>query len=88
MNDSYVQGAMIALMLLALVGGLVNRWHMKKGITYRFIQFVGVAWLVGATVILAVTKAIDGVGGAILGTLAGYLFGMRNDNDPTGPGSP
>ena len=78
----YVIGAMVLLMLVALVGGLLNRRRLNKGMTYRFIQFVGFAWLMGATVILAVADQIDGVAGAILGTVAGYLFGLRNDELP------
>ena len=77
MNESYIHFAMIALMLGALVGGLLNRWHLGRGMGDRFIQFVGLAWLLGATVILALTSNIEGVAGALLGMLAGYLFGMR-----------
>lgn len=32
MDESYIHYAMIALMLLALVGGLFNRWHSDKAI--------------------------------------------------------
>ncbi len=77
MDESYIYIAMIALMTIALVGGLLNRAHLRKGISHQFIQFVGVAWLIGATVLLAFADLIDGVAGALLGTLAGYLFGMR-----------
>ena len=77
MNESYIHFAMIVLMLGALIGGLLNRWHLGRGIGDRFVQFVGVAWLLGATVILALTGKIEGTAGALLGTLAGYLFGMR-----------
>lgn len=81
MIESYVEIAMLVLMLTALIGGLVNRWHLKKGMSYRFIQFVGVAWLIGATVILAPSSQLDGTAGTILGAVAGYLFGMRRGDD-------
>lgn len=74
---AYVVMGMLAFMLCSLIGGFVNRWHLQKGISDRFVQLVGVAWLVAAAVILACMGLIDGVAGAILGTLAGYLFGMR-----------
>ena len=69
---------MIVLLLGALVGGLLIRWHPGRGIGHRFIQFVGVAWLLGAAAILALTKNIEGTAGALPGTLAGYLLGMRS----------
>ncbi len=82
MNSDVVVVAMLALMLGALFGGLLNRWLHGKSIGHRFIQFVGLAWLIGATVILALEKAVDGVAGTILGAIAGYLFGMqRHDGD-------
>ena len=31
-DESYIHHSMIALMLLALAGGLFNRWHSGKGI--------------------------------------------------------
>lgn len=85
--SSNVTLGMLVLMLGALFGGLLNRWHGKvdkdglrrsSSITHRFIQFVGVAWLVGGTLILAMEKVIDSsVVATIFGALAGYLFAME-----------
>ena len=80
MDGFYIQLGMIALMTTALVGGLLNRRRLGKGIGERFIQFVGVTWLIGATVILTIADLIDGVAGTILGALAGYLFGCASAN--------
>ena len=71
---------MVALMLGALAGGLWTRHRpgkKPKGVGQRITQFVGLAWLIGATVILSVTSHIDGTGGTILAAVAGYLFGIR-----------
>ena len=77
MDESCIQIGMIALMAIALVGGLLNRSPLRKGIGERFIQFVGVTRLIGATVLLAFAGLIDGVAGTLPGALAGYLFGRR-----------
>lgn len=47
--------AMLLLMLGVLVGAFMTRrgQNQDRGITHRFIQFVGVAWVIGATVILS-----------------------------------
>ena len=69
---------MLGLMLVALLGGLLHRWHTNSSITHRFIQFEGVSLLIGSTVILALEGILDGTAvGAILGAVVGYLFGMR-----------
>ena len=60
---------MLILMLGALAGGLRNSCRTSKGIGRRFIQFVGLAWLIGATVILSLTSEIDGQ--ILLGAVAG-----------------
>lgn len=78
---AYVVIGMLAFMLCSLIGGFVNRSHLRKGISDRFVQFIGVAWLVAAAVILACMGLIDGVSGTILGSLAGYLFGMRKRDE-------
>ena len=80
--------AMVVLMLAALAGGFVDRWRTGRGITQRFIQFVGIAWIIGATMILAVVGKLDGQAGTILGAIAGYLFGIhRRKRIPSNPNS-
>ena len=81
MDESYIHIGMIALMAIALVGGLLNHRHLGKGMGERFIQFVGVTWLIGATVLLAFADLIDGVAGTFFGALAGYLFGVREQDE-------
>lgn len=85
MNETHIGiviVSMVVLMLGALVGGLWTRRPSNenprgKGIGRRFIQFVGLAWLIGTIVILAVASHIDKITvGTILGAVAGYLFGM------------
>ena len=78
----WIEGSMLFLMVGALAGGLHNRWQKKRGIGDRFIQFVGVAWLIGATVILALEMKLEGTPGTLLGALAGYLFGMQRPQKP------
>ena len=40
-DESYIQIGMIALMAIALAGGLLNRRHLGQGMGERSIQFVG-----------------------------------------------
>ena len=90
MKETYVFIAvvsMVVLMLGALVGGFWNRHRSGKdgqsrAIGRRFIQFVGLAWLIGATVILSLTSRMDGQ--IILGAVAGYLFGMGGRRSKSG----
>ena len=79
--DIHIHVAMIVLMLAALGGGLYNRHRLGKGIGQRFIQFVGIAWLIGATVILALMSKLDVGASALLGVLAGYLFGLKRHDE-------
>lgn len=69
--------AMVSLMLGALVGGLWERVSRQRSITHRFVQFMGLAWVIGATVILGVLNHLDGIAGTILGATAGYVFGLQ-----------
>lgn len=75
----FVVIAMLVLMLGTTIGGLAERWRRRKSITHRFIQFVGLSWLIGATVILATKGLLEGTSGTVLGAVAGYLFGMRRN---------
>ena len=91
MNDldaikSVVIIAMLLFMLVGLIGGLWQRVRLEKGITHRFIQLVGVCWLVGATVILATFGTLNGAAATILGALAGYVFALqRHDGQKKKP---
>ena len=69
--------AMLVLMIGGLAGGLWDRSRQNRPITHRFIQFLGVCWLVGATIILATTDQLDGAAATILGALAGYVFALQ-----------
>lgn len=68
---------MFALILGAPAAALWHRYKSGRGIGYGFVQFVGLAWLIGAAVILSVESKIDGAADTILGAVAGYLFAMR-----------
>ena len=76
-NESAVILTMLVFMLGSLFGGLWDRSRQNKSITHRFIQFVGVCGLVGATVILATIDKLDGAAATILGALAGYMFALQ-----------
>lgn len=66
----------------AVIGLLIERIKTGKGIGVRAIQFLGIAMLVPATIILALEKAIDGgVVGTLLGATAGYLFSNISEFD-------
>ena len=77
----FVVHGMVVFMLAVLFGALWTRQgkkgERKKSPTHRFIQFVGISWLIGAVVILSVTEKFSSESGTILGALAGYLFAMR-----------
>ena len=84
----FVNLSMVVLMLSALGCGFLHRWLQNASITHRFIQFLGISWLVGATVILAREQHIDSAD-TILGALAGYLFAMaRHDGQARKKESP
>ena len=57
----WIQWAMLALMAVSLVGALFNRWQLKRGIGGRTIQFVGLTWVLGIAVILALEGVLEGV---------------------------
>ena len=71
-----IEVVMLLIMVGSLVGAMINRWQLRRGIGGRTIQFVGLSWILGITVILALEgKLSEGVAGTLLGAIAGYLFG-------------
>ena len=76
-NESAVILAMVVLMLGGLAGGLWDRARQNKSITDRFIQFLGVCWIIGATVILATIDQLNWAAATIFSAMAGYLFALQ-----------
>ena len=75
----WIDGAMLLLMTGSLAGTFLNRWQLGRGITWRIIQFVGLTWVLGITVVLALEGRLEGVAGTLLGGVTGYLLGKSPD---------
>ena len=69
-------------MLAVLIVSFRERRSSGRGITRSFIQLVGIAWIIGATLMLAVSGHLDSHASTILGAVAGYLFGLRTVGRP------
>ena len=79
---------MAATMPLGLGGVLWHRIVTGKSLTARSIQFVAVAMLVPAIVLLSMEKVLDGsTVGTLIGGLTGYLLsGISNYDKSSGDG--
>lgn len=85
-----LDAALVAVMVVGLLGYFLNRHVTKKAIGARGIQFVGVCLMIPGVVLLALEgKLSECSTGTIVGAFAGYLFSGissfddRNKNGPT-----
>ena len=46
-----IEVVMLLIMVGSLVGAMINRWQLRRGIGGRTIQFVGLSWILGITLI-------------------------------------
>src|SRR5207253_9193678 len=53
-----VEGVMLVIMLAGLIGGVWNRFKLGKGIGLRFIQYIGLTFVVLFFVILSLARCI------------------------------
>lgn len=73
--------AMVTVMTLALVGVFIDRFRTQRGFGLRIIQFLAVAFLIPAIILLALHDALSPeTVGALVGAVIGYvLSGIGRD---------
>jgi hypothetical protein len=70
-----LDAALVAVMMVGLLGYFWNRHTTKKAIGARGIQFTGVCLMIPGVVLLALEgKLSECTTGTIVGAFAGYLF--------------
>lgn len=75
MQYEYVEAVAVWTLPVALMVVLVNRFHTKRGIGVRCIQFLAVASFAPLVILLAMGRIIDGsTVSALVGAFLGYLF--------------
>jgi hypothetical protein len=76
----YLDGALIGVMVVGIVGTLYHRVKMEFGIGDRAIQLVGLCLIIPGVMILGLESKIQGETlGTILGAIVGYaLSGIGN----------
>lgn len=84
-GKDWIELAMVVIMLVGLIGGFWNRHRLHKGIGVRFIQFLGVVFVVPVIVILTLEQRLGTDPTAtLLGTIVGYLLsGIGKDEKPS-----
>ncbi len=74
-----------AVMLLGILGALVIRFKLRKGIGLRAIQFTAVILLLPTILILALEEALaTETIAALLGTVAGYVLSSIGEDEKPG----
>ena len=76
-----VEGAMLLLAVVGAIGGVWNRFQLRKGIGIRFIQYLGLTVLVPIIAILSLQEPISQeMTGAVAATAVGaVLAGIGKD---------
>jgi hypothetical protein len=71
----YLDGCLIFVMLIGIVGTLYHRIHGEYGIGDRAIQFVGICLVIPTVLILGLEDKISRENmGTILGAIIGYVL--------------
>ncbi len=79
---TYVELVSAFAIPIAVVAVAVERMINKKGLGVRAIQFLGIATLIPAILVLALEGILEGSAvGAIIGALVGYLFSQISKYD-------
>ena len=74
-SSDFVQIISASVFPFVVIGLMINRWSLGRGIGVRSIQFVVAAMIVPAVVILAIRGLIGGeTSAALIGAFIGYLF--------------
>lgn len=85
LQHGWVDGGLIVIMAIGVVGLIVTRIKRDSGIGSRAIQFVGVCLVIPSVVILALEDKVSKENvGTILGAVIGYvLAGIGESSDRT-----
>jgi hypothetical protein len=76
-----VEGAMLAIAVAGVAGGIWNRIKLDKGIGVRFVQYLGMTVLVPVVVILSLENRIsqEMTGAIAIAVVGGVLGAMGKD---------
>jgi biotin transporter BioY len=79
-NIPYVLSGFLAFIALAaLVGGLLNRHKLKRGIGWQFIRYVVLTISLPIVGILALNNALSAEAATLIGTAMGFAFGKTSE---------
>ena len=71
-----------SVMVVGLIGIFVERWHSKRGIGVRIIQFLAVVLVVPIVFVLALEKILSSeTVGTLLGAVVGYILSGIGKNE-------
>jgi hypothetical protein len=76
-----VEGTMLAIAVVGMIGGVWNRIQMRRGIGVRFIQYLGLTVLVPLITILSLEHRIskEMTGAIAAAAVGGVLAGIGKD---------
>jgi hypothetical protein len=75
LQHGWLEGALIGVMVIGIVGTLYHRIRLQFGIGERAIQLVGLCLIIPAILILSLESKIQGETlGTILGAIVGYAL--------------
>jgi hypothetical protein len=76
-----VEFSMVAIAVTGVIGGVVNRIKLGKGIGVRFIQYLGLTVLVSLVVLLSLENRIseEMTGAIAIAAVGGVLAGLGRD---------
>ena len=67
--------ALIAAIFVVIIGGLVNRYHLKKGIGWQFIRYCVLTISLSLCGLLALNNALTSEAATIISAAMGFTFG-------------
>ncbi|MEX2647988.1 MAG: hypothetical protein WD673_03130 [Alphaproteobacteria bacterium] len=78
-----LSGALVVVMLVALVGGLCNRLKgdTPKGIGWQFIRYIVLSMALPLIGLLALNDALSSAAAALIGGAMGYAFGKKGETE-------
>ncbi len=82
MMNNWVEGVMLAIAGVGIIGGIWNRIQLKKGIGTLFIQYLGMVVLVPVIVILSLEQRIsqEMTGAVAAAAVGGVLASIGQHN--------
>lgn len=63
---------------IALIGGLCNRYRLKRGIGWQFIRYTVLTLSIPMVALLAINNLLSAEAATLIGTAMGFAFG-KND---------